>query len=159
SGSKNGEPQHGRGLGPRVRGERIQEWRAAARPGAGAPRARRADPRMASRSTAGGWGPACEASGSKNGEPQHGRGLRPPPLSGDRKGQVIMADDKLNAPGGEPNSDVVTVPGEVAVLPLRDTVLFPQSILPLAAGRPSSLHLIDDAVRSGHLIGVFSQRD
>jgi len=70
-----------------------------------------------------------------------------------------MADDKLNASEGERNSDVVVVPDELALLPLRDTVLFPQSILPLAAGRSSSLHLIDDAVRGGHLIGVFSQRD
>ncbi len=45
------------------------------------------------------------------------------------------------------------------MLPLRDTVLFPQSVLPLAAGRPSSLSLIEDAARSGQLIGVFTQRD
>ena len=69
-----------------------------------------------------------------------------------------MADDKVMLPGAAKNPSVV-VPDELALLPLRDTVLFPQSILPLAAGRPSSLHLIDDAVREGHLIGVFTQRD
>src|SRR5262249_10759350 len=69
-----------------------------------------------------------------------------------------MADDKLVA--GEPGRDrSVAVPDEVALLPLRDTVLFPQSILPLAAGRPSSLKLIEEAARSGQLIGVFTQRD
>src|SRR5262249_22696104 len=47
----------------------------------------------------------------------------------------------------------------LAVLPLRDTVLFPRSVLPLAAGRASSLELIADATREGHLIGVFAQRD
>jgi len=52
-----------------------------------------------------------------------------------------------------------TVPDELAILPLRDTVLFPQSILPLSAGRPASLQLIEEAVRGGHLIGVFTQRD
>jgi ATP-dependent Lon protease len=53
----------------------------------------------------------------------------------------------------------VAVPDELAILPLRDTVLFPQSILPLAAGRAPSLSLIEDASRGGHLIGVFTQRD
>src|SRR5262249_29305838 len=53
----------------------------------------------------------------------------------------------------------VVVPDELALLPLRDTVLFPQSILPLAAGRAASLNLIEDAARAGQLIGVFTQRD
>src|SRR6266508_3264230 len=65
-----------------------------------------------------------------------------------------MADEKITA--AEPS---VVLPDELALLPLRDTVLFPQSILPLAAGRRSSLNLIEDAVRGGQLIGVFTQRD
>src|SRR6266542_2438575 len=65
-----------------------------------------------------------------------------------------MADEKITA--AEPS---VVVPVELALLPLRDTVLFPQSILPLAAGRRSSLYLIEDAVRGVQLIGLFSQRD
>jgi ATP-dependent Lon protease len=69
-----------------------------------------------------------------------------------------MADDKTTRPG-TPQDTSVSIPDELSVLPLRDTVLFPDSVLPLAAGRPSSLRLIDDAVRSGKLIGVFTQRD
>ncbi len=69
-----------------------------------------------------------------------------------------MSDEKVAAAGVQRDPSVV-VPDELALLPLRDTVLFPQSILPLAAGRPSSLNLIEDAVRGGHLIGVFTQRD
>jgi ATP-dependent Lon protease len=53
----------------------------------------------------------------------------------------------------------VAVPEVLSILPLRDTVLFPQAILPLAAGRESSLRLIEDAVRNGRMIGVFTQRD
>ncbi len=51
------------------------------------------------------------------------------------------------------------VPDVVAILPLRDSVLFPQAVLPLSAGRPSSVQLIEDAVRGGRLIGVVTQRD
>src|SRR5713101_8631802 len=69
-----------------------------------------------------------------------------------------MSDEKIAAAGVQRDPSAV-VPDELALLPLRDTVLFPQSILPLAAGRPSSLNLIEDAVRGGHLIGVFTQRD
>jgi ATP-dependent Lon protease len=68
-----------------------------------------------------------------------------------------MADEKNVAAGAR--DQAIAVPDELAVLPLRDTVLFPQSILPLAAGRPSSLSLIEDATRTGQLIGVFTQRD
>jgi ATP-dependent Lon protease len=69
-----------------------------------------------------------------------------------------MADEMIAA-GGPERGAALGAPGELAVLPLRDTVLFPQSILPLAAGRPSSLALIEDAARNGQLIGVFTQRD
>jgi ATP-dependent Lon protease len=51
------------------------------------------------------------------------------------------------------------VPDVISVLPLRDTVLFPQAMLPLAAGRESSVKLIEDAVRGGAAIGAFGQLD
>src|SRR5215467_12875237 len=52
-----------------------------------------------------------------------------------------------------------TVPAEVPVLPLRDTVLFPNSFMPLAVARESSVRLIDEAISGGKLIGIFTQRD
>ena len=52
-----------------------------------------------------------------------------------------------------------TVPAEIPALPLRDTVLFPNSFMPLAVARESSVKLIDDAIAGGKLIGVFTQTD
>ena len=52
-----------------------------------------------------------------------------------------------------------TVPAEIPALPLRDTVLFPNSFMPLAVARESSVKLIDDAITGGKLIGVFTQTD
>jgi ATP-dependent Lon protease len=52
-----------------------------------------------------------------------------------------------------------TVPAEVPVLPLRDTVLFPNSFMPLAVARASSVKLIDEAIAGGKLVGVFAQID
>jgi len=51
------------------------------------------------------------------------------------------------------------IPAELPGLPLRDTVLFPNSFMPLAVARESSVRLIDDAIANGKLIGVFTQRD
>ena len=53
----------------------------------------------------------------------------------------------------------LAIPSELPVLPLRDTVLFPNSFMPLAVARESSVRLIDDAIANGKLIAVFTQRD
>src|SRR5437879_12847568 len=53
----------------------------------------------------------------------------------------------------------LSIPSELPLLPLRDTVLFPNSFMPLAVARESSVRLIDDAIANGKLIAVFTQRD
>src|SRR5216684_9386609 len=53
----------------------------------------------------------------------------------------------------------LSIPSELPILPLRDTVLFPNSFMPLAVARESSVRLIDEAVANGKLIAVFTQRD
>src|SRR2546421_4095897 len=53
----------------------------------------------------------------------------------------------------------LSFPSELPVLPLRDTVLFPNSFMPLAVARESSVRLIDDAIANGKRIAVFTQRD
>jgi ATP-dependent Lon protease len=51
------------------------------------------------------------------------------------------------------------IPSELPVLPLRDTVLFPNSFMPLAVAREASVRLVEEANSSGKLIGVFTQRE
>ena len=53
----------------------------------------------------------------------------------------------------------LSIPSELPVLPLRDTVLFPNSFMPLAVARESSVCLIDKAIANGKLIAVFTQHD
>ena len=55
--------------------------------------------------------------------------------------------------------DLKDVPTEIGLLPLRDTLLFPHAILPLAVARESSVALVNDAVRERKVIGVVTQRD
>ncbi|HEV3347493.1 MAG TPA: endopeptidase La [Methylomirabilota bacterium] len=70
-----------------------------------------------------------------------------------------MADDKVSTASADLRAAGAPVPEQVPILPLRDTVLFPQAVLPLGAGRESSVRLLEDVVRGNRLIGVFTQRD
>ncbi len=67
--------------------------------------------------------------------------------------RVVEADESSLA---EPPLDI---PSELPVLPLRDTVLFPNSFMPLAVAREASVRLIDEATATGRMIGVFTQRE
>ena len=49
--------------------------------------------------------------------------------------------------------NLAEVPTELGILPLRDTILFPNAILPLAVARESSVALVHDAVRERKVIG------
>ena len=53
----------------------------------------------------------------------------------------------------------LVIPSDLPVLPLRDTVLFPNSFMPLAVAREASVRLIDEATSTGRMIGVFTQRE
>ena len=73
-----------------------------------------------------------------------------------------MSDEHEHQVGVEELGGVdrpVSVPPQLPILPLRDTVLFPNSFMPLAVARESSIRLIDRAVADGMLVGVFTQRD
>jgi ATP-dependent Lon protease len=67
-------------------------------------------------------------------------------------------DERLDI-GDAPAEHPVAIPSELPILPLRDTVLFPNSFLPLAVARESSVRLIEDAINGSKLVGVFTQRD
>jgi ATP-dependent Lon protease len=58
-----------------------------------------------------------------------------------------------------PEERELSVPADLPVLPLRDTVLFPSSFMPLAVARKSSVRLIEAAVEGEQLVGVFTQRE
>lgn len=51
------------------------------------------------------------------------------------------------------------IPNELALLPLRNTVLFPGVVLPITVGRDKSIKAVNDAYKSDKLIGVIAQKD
>jgi ATP-dependent Lon protease len=61
----------------------------------------------------------------------------------------------------KPGSDVpVEIPDVIPILPLRNSVLFPGSIIPIDVGRRKSVRLIEDAIsKERPVIGILTQRD
>ena len=51
------------------------------------------------------------------------------------------------------------LPAEVALLPLRNTVLFPGVVIPITVGRDKPIQLIKDANKGSKVIGVVAQKD
>jgi ATP-dependent Lon protease len=51
-----------------------------------------------------------------------------------------------------------TVPDALPVLPLRDTVVFPLTAVPLSVGQARSLRLVDDVMRGNRLLALVTQR-
>jgi ATP-dependent Lon protease len=64
--------------------------------------------------------------------------------------------EEMKADAG-PTSVGTGVPEIVSVLPLRDAVLFPYAVMPLGAGRDSSVRLIEDAMSGSRTLGAFGQ--
>jgi ATP-dependent Lon protease len=55
--------------------------------------------------------------------------------------------------------DELELPSALPVLPLKDTVVFPDSVLPLAIGQERSVRLVDDVVSRDRLIALVASRD
>lgn len=51
------------------------------------------------------------------------------------------------------------VPEEIAILPIKNTVMFPGVIMPINAGREKSIRLINQAQKNNQLIGIVSQKN
>jgi len=85
----------------------------------------------------------------------------------------ILTIDKLSSHDFDTEADLIPLltpedeeemaneelPSSLAILPLRNTVLFPGVVIPITAGRDKSIKLINDANAAGKVIGVVSQID
>jgi ATP-dependent Lon protease len=50
------------------------------------------------------------------------------------------------------------IPSVLPILPVRNTVVFPGTIVPLSIGRPESLKLLEESLPQSRMIGVCAQR-
>jgi ATP-dependent Lon protease len=66
---------------------------------------------------------------------------------------IIPADPEAGSKLGQ-----IEFPAELPILPLRNTVAFPFTILPLSVGVERSVRLIEEAQRGDHLIGLVAMK-
>lgn len=59
----------------------------------------------------------------------------------------------------ENNESISSLPENLSILPLRNTVLFPGSVMPLTIGREKSINLINDINNSIKIFGAVSQKN
>ena len=63
------------------------------------------------------------------------------------------------APDKTPQSIPFEIPEVLPVLPIRGTVMFPGTVVPLGVGRPSSRKLLDESLPQSKIIALVTQRD
>ena len=78
-------------------------------------------------------------------------------LSGSRESEAEFIP--LITPEEEENMNNQDFPEELAILPLRNNVLFPGVVIPITVGRDKSIKLIQDANKGTKIIGVVSQKN
>jgi ATP-dependent Lon protease len=70
-----------------------------------------------------------------------------------------MSDQKPSIPP-PPNDESIDFPDELAVLPIRNAVLFPGAVAPFDVGREKSVALVEDVHNlEGPVIAIFAQKD
>ncbi len=57
------------------------------------------------------------------------------------------------------NGQPLSVPNQLPILPIRNIVVFPGTVMPLNVGRPKSKALLDEVMPGEKLIGVLTQRN
>jgi len=51
------------------------------------------------------------------------------------------------------------IPGDLPILPLRNTVVFPFAVIPLMIGRPRSVRLVETVTKGDGLVGLVASKD
>ena len=64
-----------------------------------------------------------------------------------------------NADEVGPDESPRSVPEELPVLPLKNTVIFPLTVLPLLVSRPRSIRLVDEAILSDRQVALVAMKD
>src|SRR4029078_11293323 len=59
----------------------------------------------------------------------------------------------------EPAAPDIAIPPTLAVLPLKETVVFPQSMTPLAIGQERSIQLVDTVVAGDRMLALVTVKE
>src|SRR6185437_11453565 len=73
--------------------------------------------------------------------------------------QVIERSDAGTTIRTGTNGQLITIPTSVPILPIRNIVVFPGTVMPLNVGRQKSKNLLDEVMPGDKVIGVVTQRN
>lgn len=77
--------------------------------------------------------------------------------------QIVQddTDDLIQMINPEQESDLKPedLPGELSILPIKNTVLFPGVVIPITVGRQKSIKLVKKAYQGNRIIGVIAQKN
>src|SRR5206468_2807533 len=57
------------------------------------------------------------------------------------------------------NGQTLSIPSLIPILPIRNIVVFPGTVMPLNVGRPKSKSLLDEVMPGEKLVGVITQKN
>jgi ATP-dependent Lon protease len=77
----------------------------------------------------------------------------------DQQGRTPLQSDRTTAPAGTAGEAPKLPADAIAIVPVRNTVLFPSVVMPLSVSRARSVAAVQYAVRAQAPIGVLLQRD
>jgi ATP-dependent Lon protease len=70
-----------------------------------------------------------------------------------------LADEEQETNHSQNNDDEpLSIPDELPILPLKDTVIYPFAVQPLGVGQERSIHLIDEVMRGNRLVVLVAQK-
>ena len=67
---------------------------------------------------------------------------------------IVVRDESTALGERVPESDLLTIPEDIPILPLRGVVVYPHTVVPLTIGQPRSIRLVDDVAAKDRLIGL-----
>src|SRR5437588_12046144 len=73
--------------------------------------------------------------------------------------QIIERTPTATVVRGGGNGQPLTIPTLLPILPIRNIVVFPGTVMPLNVGRQKSKNLLDEVMPGEKIIGVVTQRN
>src|SRR5690606_8622830 len=89
---------------------------------------------------------------------QPGDAVGPDHQAGERRDVIEIESTGENGRQVEVGAQA-TVPAELPVLPLRDSVTYPDTLTPLAVGQERSIQLVNDVLAGNRMLAMIASRD
>src|ERR1700712_814156 len=83
----------------------------------------------------------------------------PPTVATMADSQIIERTETNTVVRGGGNGQPLTIPNLLPILPIRNIVVFPGTVMPLNVGRQKSKNLLDEVMPGSKIIGVITQKN